>query len=492
MIQKLLISLERKRRQRSSDKNLNTALTIFKWITIVYFGLSFLSLGLGGYSIIEEQNLSMGSPLQVVSRFWIYYMVLELVMRITLQKLPTANIQPLLVLPIPKIKIVRFYIGSSFLSAFNFVQLLFIVPFTVVCLYHGLDVVGTIAWALSVYLIVCSMHFIHILIESYKSIFFVVAALVVTLGLVQYYNLLDVTIYTQYLLYGVYQYPWLIVLYVGVLLLLVKLTNSYYLSNMNLDEILQVKTEKVNNLEMGFLDYFGTYSSFIKNDIRLITRNKRARTTILMSLIFMFYGFLVLTPDSNGNYSTFMLIFVAVFVSGGFLMLFGQYVPSWDSSYYSFMMTQNITYKNYLKSKWLIIALGTAISMLGCLLYISKSMELVYLILATGVFNIGVNAYLVLWGGAYLKSPVDLTANKNVFGDKNAFNLKVMLISLPKIFLPVIVYYIGAAFMGFWGGFALLILTGVIGMFFQNLVFNQIEKIYKKEKYITIQAFKSK
>ncbi|MHC5201446.1 DUF5687 family protein [Myroides sp. LJL119] len=492
MIQKLLVSLENKRRNRSADKTLSTALVIFKWISIIYFGLCFLSLGLAGYAIIEKLDLNMGSPLQVVSRFFIYYVVLELVMRITLQKLPTANIQPLLVLPIAKTKIVNFYIGSSFISAFNFVQLLFLIPFVGFCLYKGLDPFSTISWAIGVYLIICSLHFIHILIESYKSIFFIVVACFGILGAIQYFQILDITTYTQYLLYGIYQIPWLVVIYIAILIGLIKLTKTYYLNRMNLDELLQVKIEKASNLKMDFLDHFGTYSSFLKNDILLIIRNKRARTTVFMSLLFMFYGFLILRPNASGEYPAFMLIFVAFFVSGGFLMMFGQYVPSWDSSYYSFMMTQNITYKNYLKSKWLIICMGTCISMLGCLLYINTSMELVYLILATGVFNIGINAYIVLWGGAFLKSPVDLTANKNVFGDKNAFNLKVMLISLPKLILPFIIYYIGDIIMGFWAGLGLLTLTGLIGIFFQNAAFKRIEKLYKKEKYSTIQAFKSK
>lgn len=489
---KLFVFLEKKRLLRNKNQDMNTALTVFKWLAIVYFGLMFLLLGIGGYFSIEKADLGMGSPIQVISRFWMYYMVAEMMMRFMLQKLPTASIKPLLVLPIPKLKIVKFYVGSSFVSAFNFVQLLFIIPFTIVCLSKGYSIIGVLAWVVAVYLCVCTMHFVNILIESYKSVFIAVIVVFGSLAAIQYFNLFDSTEYTQYLLYSVYEYPVLVLVYALILVASIWLTIRYYVTNMYMDDLLKTKVEVGTTQEMKWLDGFGTYASFLKNDLRLIMRNKRARTTVLMSVLFMFYGFLVLTPGHNGEYPMFMMIFVAFFVSGGFLMMFGQYVPSWDSSYYPLMMTQNITYKNYLKSKWLIIALGTAISMLGAVLYINKSMELVYLILAMGMFNIGVNGYIVLWGGAYLKSPVDLTANKNVFGDKNAFNLRVMLISLPKLFLPVIFYYIGAAVYGFWGGVGTLAIVGIIGMFFQVPVFKFIEKIYKKEKYSTLDAFKSK
>lgn len=489
---KLLVFLEKKRLVRGNSQNMDAVVVAFKWIGIVYFGLSFLGFGLGGYSIIESQNLGKGSPIQVISRFWMYYMVFEMVMRFALQKLPTASIKPLLVLPIPKLKIVKFYIRGSFINAFNFIQLLFIIPFVIVCIVKGLPVLSVLAWGIAVYLCVCTMHFVNILIESYKAVFIAVIAVFGSLAIIQYFDLFDSTEYTQYLLYTVYEYPVLVLAYGAIFAVSVWLTIHYYVTNMYMDDLLKKKIEVGSTQEMKWLDGFGTYASFLKNDLRLIMRNKRARTTVLMSVLFMFYGFLVLTPGHDGEYPTYMTLFVAFFVSGGFLMMFGQYVPSWDSSYYPLMMTQNITYKNYLKAKWLIIALGTAISMIGAVLYVNKSMDLVYLILAMGVFNIGINGYIVLWGGAYMKSPVDLTANKNVFGDKNAFNLKVMVISLPKLFLPIIVYYIGAAIYGFWGGFSTLILVGIIGVFFQKYVFAFIERIYKKEKYSTIDAFKSK
>lgn len=489
---KLLVFLEKKQLLRGNSQTMDAVVVAFKWIGIVYFGFLFLGFGFGGYFGIEKVNLGMGSPIQVISRFWMYYMVSEMVMRFALQKLPTASIKPLLVLPIPKKSIVRFYVKNSFISAFNFLQLLFIIPFGIVCLVKGLPVLNVLAWLVAIYLCVCMMHFVNILIESYKTIFITVIVVFGSLAAIQYFNLFDSTVYTQYLLYSVYEYPALVLVYLLLLVACIWLTIHYYVNNMYMDDLLKKKVEVANTQEMKWLDNFGTYSPFLKNDIRLIMRNKRARTTVLMSVLFMFYGFLVLRPNESGEYSSFMMIFVSFFVSGGFLMMFGQYVPSWDSSYYPFMMTQNITYKNYIKSKWLIIALGTAISMLGAVLYISTSMNLVYLILAMGVFNIGINGYIVLWGGAYLRSPVDLTANKNVFGDKNAFNMKVMVISLPKLFLPVIFYYIGAAIYGFWGGFSTLIIVGIAGVFFQKPAFAFIEKVYKKEKYITIDAFKSK
>ena len=95
-------------------------------------------------------------------------------------------------------------------------------------------------------------------------------------------------------------------------------------------------------------------------------------------------------------------------------------------------------------------------------------------------------------GGAFVKTPIDLTTGKGAFGDKQAFNVKTMLIAIPKLLLPMFVYAIGYYMFSPNIGLAFVALAGILGFAFRNYVFNQIEKIYKREKYATIAAYKQK
>src|SRR5690606_9910567 len=132
-----------------------------------------------------------------------------------------------------------------------------------------------------------------------------------------------------------------------------------------------------------------------------------------------------------------------IFVSGGFLFTFGQFVPSWDSAYYPLMMSQNIQYKEYIASKWWLVVIGTIVSTLLASFYLYFGVETYLIILVGAIFNIGVNSHLVLLGGAFIKTPIDLASSKQAFGDKKAFNMKTMLLSLPKLLLPVALYGVG-------------------------------------------------
>ncbi len=211
---------------------------------------------------------------------------------------------------------------------------------------------------------------------------------------------------------------------------------------------------------------------------------------MITSVLFLFYGLLFFSGAIETYEGPVWKIFAGIFVSGGFLFTFGQFVPSWDSSYYPLMMSQNIKYKDYLNSKWYLVVIATLVSTIVASPYLYFGWDAYLAVLVGAIYNMGVNSYLVLWGGAYIKTPIVLSSNKKAFGDKQSFNLKTMLLTIPKVLLPVLVYGLGHYLINPTAGYIFVVLTGVVGFAFKNVAFKQIEKVYKKEKYKTLMAYK--
>jgi hypothetical protein len=116
-----------------------------------------------------------------------------------------------------------------------------------------------------------------------------------------------------------------------------------------------------------------------------------------------------------------------------------------------------------------------------------------YLIIVVGaIYNIGVNSQLVLLGGAFTKTPIDLSSGKGAFGDKKAFNIKTMFISIPQLGLPVFLFWLGNKYGSPTIGLAVVAAVGLLGLALKSKTFNKIEKIYKSEKYATIEAYSQK
>lgn len=487
---KHFINLQWKSFYRSASFKTNVAFKIFMGFMALYFVAVFLSMGVGVFFIIKEQG--WGDPLEIVNKFLIYYLVFDLVIRYMLQKMPVINIKPLLYLPFKKDEVVHFSLGKTVFSFFNLAHAFFFVPFSIVLLVQGYEPFGVIGWHLGILALIYGNNFINVLVNNKNSIFYPVLALVVLLALGQYYDWFDVTQYTGPLFNALYQIPWIAIFPWVVLVIWYATAFGYFKRNMYLDGGLSTKHAEAKTEDLSWLNRFGNLGTFLKNDIKLIKRNKRSRTTVIMSVFFIFYGFLFFTGGIETYNSPIWKIFAGIFISGGFLFSFGQFVPSWDSSYYPLMMSQNIQYREYLDSKWYLIIIATAISTIIASFYLYFGWQAYLAVLVGAVYNMGVNSYLVLWGGAYIKTPIDLTSNKKAFGDKQAFNARTLLLTLPKLVLPLVIYALGHYLINPTAGYIFVALAGLLGFAFKNRAFSMIERIYKKEKYKTLLAYKQK
>jgi hypothetical protein len=485
---KYFINLQWKSFVRSASFKTNVGIKILMVFGALYFMAIFLSMGVGAFYLIKKSG--WGDPLQVVNIFMIYYLVTDLVIRYMLQKMPVTNIKPLLYLPLGKKQVVNYSLGKSVVSFFNWSHAFFFVPFSIVLLLEGYSPVGVIGWNFALMALVYCNNFINILANNKDSVFYPLIAVLIALGISQYYQLFDITIYTAPFFQALYTLPGLALLLWGLLVGLYLGAFFHFKGNMYLDAGLAQKQTVAKTEDLSWLNRFGNLGTFLKNDIKLIKRNKRSKTSVIMGFFFIFYGLLFFTGAVEAYDGPVWKIFAGIFVSGGFLFSFGQFVPSWDSSYYPLMMSQNIKYREYLDSKWYLMIIATVISTIIASFYLYFGWDAYLAVLVGAIYNIGVNSYLVLWGGAYIKTPIDLTSNKKAFGDKQAFNAKTLLLTLPKLLLPLVFYAIGHYLINPVAGYILVALAGIMGFAFKNIVFKKIERVYKKEKYKTLLAYK--
>lgn len=482
-----LLSLEVKNFLRNPQFGANLVMKILMVLGIIYFSLIFLALPFIFYKLSSKE---FGiEPLKLFSRIFLYYWALDLVVRYFVQQMPTQNIKPFLTQNITKTKLVNYTIFKTFFSIFNWLNLFFLLPFAGLLIFDaGLSPVNVLMFVLGIMFVFYFNNFLNILLNGKDAVLFAVAAIIIVLGALEYYGFIHLTEVSEKIFYSFYETP-------GVFIIPVLLTGiaAYFAhrnirNNFYLDKGLELKKAEGKTENIEFLNRFGVTGTFINNDVRLLKRSKAARSALLMSIAFLFYGLLLF----NGAYkSDFMQLFAAIFVTGGFMMMFGQRVPAWDSSYYPLMMTQNVPYKQYLKAKWSLIVLGIFISLILSVAYLYFGLEIWLTVLGAGLYNLGVNSYVTLLAGAYNKKAIDLNSSAKSFsGGTNNFNMKIMLLMIPQLLLPMAVYALVKAFAGQIPAVVALGVLGIIGFFLRNRIFDLIVKVYKTEKYSTLEAFK--
>lgn len=165
---KHFIMLEWKAFLRSASLGTNIAMKIFIGFFAAYFMVIFIAAGIGVFFILKKSGLE---PLSTVNKFMIYYLVMDLVVRYFLQKMPVMNIRPLLTLPIKRNTIVHFTLGKTALSFFNWSHALFFIPFSIVLMMNGYSVLNVILWHLGIMALFYLNNFINVLINNKDSVF---------------------------------------------------------------------------------------------------------------------------------------------------------------------------------------------------------------------------------------------------------------------------------------------------------------------------------
>ncbi|QBO57867.1 DUF5687 family protein [Chryseobacterium salivictor] len=482
-----LLQLEFKNFIRNPQFGANLAMKILMFFGMAYFSAIFAALPFILYFFAKKKLHA--DPILLFSKYFIYYWAFDLLIRYFMQQMPTQNIKPFLTLGITKKKLVNYTLLKILFNFFNWGNLLFLLPFAGLLIFDGgFAAIHVILFTIGIFAIFYFNNFLNILLNGKNAVVISVFGLMAIFGVLEYYKIIELSQYSQKIFYSFYQYPGAFLLPVILAILVAYLAYQEIYKNFYLDKGLELKVAEGKTENIAFLNRYGVMGTFINNDIRLLKRSKAAKSAVIMSIFFLFYGLLTF---SKGYENSFMQLFTGIFVTGGFMLMFGQRVPSWDSSYYPLMMTQNVPYKQYLKAKWALIVMAIFISIILSSAYLLISWEFYLTVLAAGLYNLGVNSYITLLAGAFNKKPIDLNSKAKSFGaGGNNFNMKIMLLLLPQMILPMGVFAVAKYFFGIYPAVGSLAILGIIGFILRDKVFDIIVKVYKTEKYSTLEAFK--
>lgn len=487
---KQFLSLEWKQFRRSSYFGKGIAIKILLILGAIYFAACFLFLGGAAFFILEEE-FPESDPVVLVNNFLIYWLLADLSIRFFMQQLPVMNIKSFMLLPIKRSSIIHYLLGKTAISFFNFLSLFFFVPFCVVLLFQGYPVLNVVSWFISMIFFILSMNYLNFLINKNNTVFYSLIGIILIFGGIQYFGIYSISQPAGDFFNFIFAYPLAVFIPLILVSILYVVNYSFIRKGFYLDGVISKKQKEVKSADLSWIDQFGDIAPFLKNDIKLIWRNARPKQVLLMSFLFLFYGLIFYTQDTYRDMPAW-LAFASMFVTGGFLFSFGQLVPSWDSEYYKLLMSQNIPYRKYLESKWYLMVFAVGISFILSTPYIYFGWDIFGMIAAGAMFNIGLNTFITLYGGALNRVPMELNTKAKAFSNTQAFNPTQLLIALPKMVGPILIFYIPYKLFSFEIGLIVLALSGVLGLVFKNFFLNQIESIYQKGKYKTIAAFNEK
>ncbi|MBU3026664.1 DUF5687 family protein [Zobellia galactanivorans] len=473
---------------RSSSLGKSLGVKIMMGFFALYF-LAMLSVLGSTLFFALEKIFPDTDPLATLSQYLGYWVLAELFLRYFMQKLPVMDIKPFLVLPIQKSSIAHYILGRSAVSSYNFLALFFFVPFGVVLLIKGYVFLNVFFWILGIIGVVLSINYINFIINKSDKALIVVGTLLLACYGFDYFQLLPIRAYAGGLFYALYENPFYAMLPLGLAALSYLINYSYLRKRIFLDVSLKKKTAEASSSELAWTRRFGAIAPFLQLDLKLIWRNKRTRSQVFVSLGMAFYGLVFYTMEDFGMQAG-MLVFVGIFMTGVFLMNFGQFIPAWDSAYYSMMMSQNIPLRKYLESKAALISVSIGIMFLLSIPYVYFGWDSLAINFSCALYNLGVNVPVILFFGSMNKKRIDLT--KSALSNMQGTSATQFLVALPLFGMPMAIYGLLSFFVSFEAAIIALCLLGIIGFSLRNILLDQITRAYRKKKYVMIAGFKER
>lgn len=459
---------------------------------ILYFGLSFLALGFFLPEIIQEANPDAESVTAVFSSYILYYVLVDLAMRFFLQDLNLLSVQHYLLQNIPKKKVIHFLLGSSIYNFFNFLPLLFIVPFAFrgVMPEHGGLVAAT--WLASMLLIMLANHFLVIYLKRAAAlklgVFIGFAVVVVALFVANSSGYISLNSASSL----VFQYiarPWYVI-FPACLVALAYLLNFKFLQRQSYIDKWRVPAKEASTQSFGFLEGKGIVGTMMANEIKLIIRNKRTKSVAIMTILFCFYGLLFYSDGALENVYAGMgwKVFAGIFMTGIFMMNYGQFLIGWEGAYFDGILTRAYPMRSFFQAKFWLLAISCVITYLLTLPYAFINSDALWINTACFLYNVGFNTFVLLFASTYIKKKIDLSKG-------SAFNYQgtsatQFIVMLPLMLLPILIFVGFNVFDKPYYGLATLGAMGLLSLAFYKQWFNQVILNFKEKKYRNAAGFR--
>jgi hypothetical protein len=488
----LLLSHSWKRFTRSASFSKDTTTLVFTAILGLMMFVYALALGLT-LDIIIIKALEQSDAIGFLNSLLLYYFAFEFIMRYMMQNLPVLDVQPYLHLPMKKSGIVHFLLIRSAIHLLNVLPWIIFLPFALKVIAPAYSIPTAIIWALVLWVTSMTIHYLVVLFKKAldDNIFgiLILLAVIVTLGAADYYGWFRLSDISAAIFNSILTQP----LFAFVPLVLIGVAYGvcykFFRQAMYPEEISYQRTNASGvTQDLSFLKSFGLIGEMINVEVKLILRNKRPKNILYLSAFFLLYGLIFYTNEKYMDGMSGMLLFVGIFITGIFMINYGQLLFSWQGGHYDFTLTRPVSMRQYVESKYWLLSVVTIVCFVLSTPYLYFGWKILFVHLAMMLFNMGVNVFVILNIAMWDPKKVDL--RKGVTFNYEGVGLAQWIMSIPILAGPY-VFFVPFSMMGkpeF--GIVAVGLAGIVGIIFRRKLIDLTTKRLTDRKYKIAAGFR--
>jgi hypothetical protein len=435
--------------------DVNFFLKLISILSIIYFCFIAYYTGYNFNGLLHIYRPKL-DPVSSLNSILIYIFCVGILFLYYFQKSCSTDIIPYLHLPIKRNVIIYYVLVQSIFNFFNLFLLLFIVPFSLNSLLPTFGMGGIILYLTKIVSALIIVSYLALLLKNLLKIssLFGFIPIVLLLFIFILHGLVGVQLksisYKVFSAHSEGDYLIILILIISILGLIISnfflLKRSFY--TIDSEEVTLLLTTKDSNRSL----FDSKYIWYGLLEFKLISRNKRLKVFFVSTIgfILLFYNII-----QNNQHNLFFSFIMYVLISGMFGYIFSQYLFSWESSYFEFILSTKFDLMRLLKTKYMIyIILGILVFLFFLPLIIQKKIDL-HLFLTAILYNFSVGYFIVFYMATFNQARIEL--NGNVFFNYQGYNAMQFISIFIILFFPYLV---------------LLLLTSVLNLTLSLFVIN--------------------
>lgn len=460
-------------------------------ILIVYLLLNVLVVAFFMDKILTKIHPEQ-DVLQTFNSFIVYYFLMDLMARFQLQQLPTLSVKPYLHLPISKNQIVNYLSLTSLGTAFNLTPFLLTIPFLVKVLVpqHGMGPFW--GYMACIFGLTLFNHFFSLWLKRKVNLnafwmlgFF--GLLLILWALEFYFKVISLFNISKDLFNAIINTPVLSGSAVILAFAMFLINHNYLKSNLYLEELRTSNTSVKSGTEIPYLNRFGIVGDLAANELKLILRNKRPRSVLVMCIMFMLYGLLFYNNPKYDGYGH--IVFCGMLMTGIFITNYGQFMFSWQSAHFDGVLASRIEPQDFFKSKILLFDVFSTFCFLFTIPYVYFGWKVLIVHFVMYLWNIGVNTIIVLYFANQNYKRIDLSKGGSF--NWEGVGASQLILSIPLLLAPSLIYLPLSYFDYPEIGLAVFAIIGLIFIFSREFWLNKLVAIFNRKRYLIAEGFRN-
>ena len=487
---RLIRDIRKKGVKRHPMYEKSKAMKIFMYIMV-----GFWAVYLAFFGVLMARAMADDSreAYDTINGGMIVFLIIDYLMRYTMQETPAQMIRPFKTLPIKENFLHNVFLVRIGMSAYNLFWLCYFLPFGLISIAfsHHLGFLNLLGYLIGVWLLFVLNGYWYLFWRTLVNHHFVWhAAPLVIYAAIVWFGMID----GDWAFYGQMRFVrgfivWnpLTFLAMALAIALAFFVNRYFQKKAVYREISRRETvKKVKTQQMSFLDRYGEVGGYLKLEIKSIMRNPVVRKSFLSGL---FATLMLCTLHAfTDAYGGFMRSFICVYCFAAMSIINLTNVMGVEGNYIDGLMSRKESVLSLLKAKYYFNIMLMVLPLLFCILPVVEGKMDVIEVLGCLLFSIGVIMPCVFQMAVYNTTTLNLV--EKMQGGTN--NTKVqMVVSLAALFVPMIVMYVLIVCFSTMVAGTIMSVMGLAGMMLSPWWLRNIYERFMLRRYENMSSFRA-